>query len=83
MQLQTKNRNENWINQVATAALYYIMDLYLPTSLNIPNMEEDSEVDQENWEYEWEENELEDQFSYVQINSRLCSMIYIYFGAFM
>ena len=51
------------INQVATAALYYLMDLYLPSSLNIPNMEEDSEVEQESWDYEWEENELADQFS--------------------
>ena len=42
------------------------MDLYLPTSLNVPNMEEDSEVEQEDWDYEWEENEFEDQFSCVQ-----------------
>ena len=63
------------MDQVATAALYYLMDLYLPTSLNVPNMKEDSEVEQENWEYEWEENEFEDQFSYVQLNwpSASCS----------
>lgn len=48
---------------MATAALYYLADVYLPTSLKVPEAEESSEEAEENWEYEWEEPERGDEFS--------------------
>jgi hypothetical protein len=49
--------------QVAIAALYYLSDIYLPSSLKEAESSENSESPDENWEYEWDEGEADDEFS--------------------
>lgn len=49
--------------QIATAALYYVSDVYLPTSLKVPETEENPEEVEEEWADDWEEPSMGDQFS--------------------
>ena len=53
-------------HQVAIAALYYLSDIYLPTSLKVAESSENSESPDENWEYEWDDEfstTVDDEFS--------------------
>jgi hypothetical protein len=43
--------------------LYYLSDVYLPTSLKVPEAEDTSEEVEEEWSDEWEEPSTEDHFS--------------------
>ena len=52
-----------WFRQVATAALYYLADVYLPASdkRTVPDVEECFQVTEENWEFDWEEADMENE----------------------
>lgn len=49
--------------QVATAALYYLADVYLPASHEcpLPSMDDDSVETKESWDFGFEEAELDEQ----------------------
>lgn len=48
---------------MATAALYYMTDVYLPATHKSQEKEEPAEGDEENWDYEWDETDNDEEIS--------------------
>lgn len=49
--------------KVAIAALYHLSDIYLPTSFKVSEPDESSESPEESWEYQWDDGDVDDEFS--------------------